>query len=391
MGVKQVKDLAKFDWEYDTSHQDSALQARGVFIKTFPVRSLKSLTLDEYVVGHHDPSFCKLVESGTRSWANIQGTTSFKFGIYFGRTKSDPTRKYRFTEKFGKTKEGAFAAVKASLLDLVALGSKQSPDYARIDANPLSQMLKAKILSLYYPERFLAVCSAEHLEMLGSEMDFPEGLPASQYQNLLLDAKQANATTRKWTAPKFMAYLYKVYVRVDRSIQSPIKKPRARGHRRVDFEEMQKQREQIGRKAEELALEWEKERLIGAQLEHLIDKIDDRRERPAYGYDFFSYSAENEPRFIEVKCVGKLSDSHRFFLSDNEHQTSLSKDHQGGYYFYLVFFDGKGQPSEVLAVLAHQLYPFADMSASSYEVRFDRKHFDSSHPYRLAVGRLLRD
>lgn len=371
-----MKDLAKFGTAYDTSHEDSALQARGLFIKRFPSHSLKNLTLDEYVVGHHDPSFCNLAESGTKAWANIQGATSFKFGIYFGRTRSDSTRKYRFTEKFGGTKKEAFAAVKAALLDLVGLGSKRSPDFAQIDANPLSQMFKAKILSLYYPGRFLAVCSGEHLEMLGSEMGFPEGLPASQYQNLLLDAKEGNPITRRWTEPKFMAYLYRIYVRGDSAFESPIKKPQTKRHRRVDFEEMQKQRGQIGRKAEEYALRWEKDRLIGAQLEHLVNQIEDRRERPGYGHDFLSYGTNEEPRFIEVKCVAKLSDRHRFFLSDNEHQTSLSRDCRDGYYFYLVFFDGKGQPLELQAVLAKQLYPKAGMSASSYEVRFDRKHFE---------------
>jgi Domain of unknown function (DUF3883) len=371
-----MKDVAKFDSEYDTSHEDSARQARGVFIKKFPRHSLQNLTLEEYVAGHQAPSFCNLVESGTKTWANIQGATSFKFGIYFGRTKSDPTRKYRFAEKFGKNSEDAFRAVKTALLDLVALGSKQGPDFARIDANPLSQMFKAKILSLYYPKRFLAVCSAEHLEMLGDEMGFAQGLPSSQYQNLLLDAKQANATTRKWAEPKFMAYLYKVHVRADRSVELPIRKPHARAHRRVDFEEMQRQRQEIGRKAEEYALRWEKERLVGAELEHLVSKIEDRRERPGYGHDFLSHSADNEPRFIEVKCVAKLSDAFRFFLSDNEQQTSVSPDHRNSYYFYLVFFDGKAQPIELLAVMAQQVYSKADMSPSSYEVRFDKTELD---------------
>src|SRR5882762_2984665 len=180
----RVKDLAKFEAEYDTSHEDSALQTRGLFIKKFPLHSLGTLTLDEYVVGHHDPSFCNLVESGTKAWANIQGATSFKFGIYFGKTKSDPTRKYRFTEKFGATEKDAFAAVKAALLDLVESGAADAPDFGAIDANPLSQMFKAKILSLYSPERFLAVCSSEHLEMLAKIMGFPADLPFSQYQNL---------------------------------------------------------------------------------------------------------------------------------------------------------------------------------------------------------------
>lgn len=373
-----MKDVAKFDAEYDSSHEASALQKRGLFIRKFPAHSLGKLTLNEYVVGHQTPSFCNLVESGTKAWANIQGATSFKFGIYFGRTKTDPTHEYRFRDRFGTNQNEAFAAVKAALLDLVALGAAERPDFAAIDANPLSQMFKAKILSLYYPERFLAVCSSEHLEMLGDILGYAVNLPFSRYQNLLLDAKKKDPATRKWSEPKFMAYLYKVHVRGERQIESPIEKPRTKKHRRVDFEEMQKQKAEIGRIAEEYALKWEKERLFGARLEHLIKKIEDRRDRPGYGHDFLSFSADGEYRYIEVKSVAKLADGHRFFLSDNEHQTSVSSEHRTGYFFYLVFFDGNKNPVELLAVLAEQLYPNADMSASSYEVRFDRKELRKS-------------
>lgn len=371
-----MRDITQFEAEYDSSHEDSAFQTRGRFIREFPINSLQKLTLDEYVVGHHTESFCNLVESGTKPWANIQGATAFKFGIYFGKTKNDPTRKYRFTKKFGTNEKEAFAAVKAALIALVALGAAERPDFAAMDANPLSQMFKAKILSLYYPERFLAVCSSEHLEMLAEIMGFSEGLPFSQYQNLLLETKRANPTTRKWSAPKFMAYLYKVYVRGGRAIEQPIERPRVRKHRRVDFEEMQKQRAEMGHLAEDYALKWEKERLAGARLEHLTTKIEDRRNRPGYGHDFLSYSAEDEFRYIEVKCVAKLSDGYRFFLSDNEHQTSLSAENCDGYYFYLVFFDGSRNPLELLAIVARQLYPKAELIPSSYEVRFDRKEFE---------------
>ena len=371
-----MKDLAKFDTEYDTSHEDSALQRRGQFIAQFPLDSLNKLALDEYVVGHHKPSFCNLVESGTKAWANIQGATSLKFGIYFGRTKSDATRKYRFVAKFGATEKDAFAAVKAALIDLVKLGADEAPDFAAIDKNPLSQMFKAKILSLYFPERFLAMCSAEHLQMIAVILGFPENLPASQYQNLLLKTKSADRMTRKWSEPKFMAYLYRVYIRAQLGAERSITKPKIRRHRSVDFEEMQKQSSEIGRIAEDYALNWEKNRLVGARLAHLIDKIKDRRERPGYGYDYLSYSAEDEHRYIEVKCVAKVSDGHRFFLSDNEHQTSLSPEHKKGYYFYLVFFEGSRSPVELVAIFADKLYPKAEMLPSSYEVRFDRKDFE---------------
>jgi hypothetical protein len=74
--------------------------------------------------------------------------------------------------------------------------------------------------------------------------------------------------------------------------------------------------------------------------------------------------------------VAKLTDGYRVFLSDNEHQTSLSAEHCDGYYFYLVFFDGRRNPLELLAIVAEQLYPKAELLPSSYEVRFDRKDFE---------------
>lgn len=366
--------LARFEARYDTSHEDAALRSRGQFIRKFPLDSLPNLTVDKYVIGHRKRSFCWFVEPGTKDWANIMGATSFKFGIYFGRTKSDPTHKYRFRDRFGTNEKEAFEAVKAAVLYLVKLGAEEQPDFAAIDANPLSQMFKAKILSLYFPKRFLPVCSGEHLDMVGSRLGFPEGLPHSQYQNLIHTAKKRHPKTRSWSEPRFMAFMYKVYIRGEGRITSPITKPRAK-HRRVDFEEMQRQRAEIGRIAEEYALRWEKERLAGASLEHLIDKLEDRRDRPGYGHDFLSHSADDVQRYIEVKCVAKFSDGYRFFLSDNERQTSLSAKHCGGYFFYLVFFDGSSNPMELLAIGADQLYPKAELLPSSYEVHFDRKEF----------------
>lgn len=72
-----------------------------------------------------------------------------------------------------------------------------------------------------------------------------------------------------------------------------------------------------------------------------------------------------------MKSVAKLSDGHRFFLSDNEEKTSRSAQHADAYYFYLVFFDGTGEPDSLTAILADHLYQNADLTASSYLVRFD--------------------
>jgi hypothetical protein len=365
--------LQAFDGTYDTKHEDIAAQVRGEFLEKFPITSLPLMKRDDYVIGLQSPTFCAHVEAKTRPWANIQGATSNKFGIYFGKTKTDPEKKYRFTHKFGETSDEAFSSVKAALLALVRLGEASVLDFSKIDDNPLSQMFKAKILSLYFPDKFLNVCSAEHLEMLGSELGYADGRPISEYQYLLLKAKLSNAITRKWSNPKFMKFLYDEYVRAGSAVTNIVQKPRLKLHQKVNFEDISKQRDAIGKAAEEFAVEWERQRLAGAELSHLISKIDDRRDRPGYGYDFLSHTSQTEQRYIEVKSVGKLpgGQGHRFFLSENEYVVSKSVDYRDAYFFYLVFFNGNGQPFELQPIRADEFYKLGEMSPASYVVRFD--------------------
>jgi hypothetical protein len=365
--------LEAFERAYDITREDIAAQTRGDFLKAFPLKNLPNIKLDDYVIGHQRPTFCAHVEAKTRPWANIQGATSEKFGIYFGKTKTDSKKIYRFTRRFGETRDDAFRSVKAALIALVGLGQAPDIDFAAIDSNTLSQMFKAKILSLYFPDRFLNVCSSDHLAMLGAELGYGEDRLNSEYQHLLLEAKLSNATTRAWSNPKFMSFLYDTYVHGDRKPLIEVQKPPKRAHRKVNFEDVQGQRDEIGKAAETYALEWEKQRLDGISLGHFISKIEDRRDRPGYGYDFLSHTAPKLQRFIEVKSVGKLrgGEGHRFFLSDNEHSVSNSPDHRGAYFFYLVFFDGNGLPIELRPIRADELYKKSEMWPASYVVRFN--------------------
>jgi hypothetical protein len=365
-----VSALNAFDADYDTAIEDLASQSRGAFLKAFPIKQLAGMTIDQYVIGLRSPTFCTYVEAKTRHWAAIQGAPAFKFGVYFGKTKTDPDKRYHPTRKFGSNAEEAFAAVKAALLELVHEGAKSKPEFAAIDANPLSQMFKAKILSLYFPDRFLAVCSTEPLELLAGETGLPDNLPCSEIQNRLLDVKADNPITRAWSNPKFLRFLYDTYVPKKRKKPGAENKPRKKTHRKVNFEDIQAQRGAIGKKAEKFALQWEKDRLNGAGLAHLIDHIDDRTDRPSYGYDFLSHTSAKKPRYVEVKSISKHGGQHQFFLSDNERTVSCSPEHRNAYYFYLVAFN-EGEPVGLTPRLAANLYATADIAPASHTVLFD--------------------
>lgn len=366
-------ELHNFAQSFDTSKEDKAVCTRGQFLHSFPLNKLKDITLDDYVIGKGTASFCACVEAKSKAWANMQGATARKFGIYFGKTKSDPTMKYRFTQKFGKTKNAAFDKVKETLLDLVKAGKSKS--FKKIDENPLSQMFKAKILSLYFPELYLNICSSEHLKKIASDMKIPKKQFVSEYQHLLVQKKMSNSITKDWSNPKFMSFLYAKFIRGDLNTapSATVKEPRKKARHRVNFEDIAANRDAIGKASEEFAIEWEKNRLIGLGYQKLAAKIEDRRDIPSYGYDYLSFSAPGHERYIEVKSVGRdrKEDCFRFYLSENELSTSNSDESCSDYYFYLVFFGKDGKPCNLLAKHAKEFYTNSEISPCAYVVRFD--------------------
>lgn len=366
-------ELMEFERLFDSSHEDRAVECRELFIKAFPLKRLRDLTVDDYVIGKGTDSFCAYVEPKTKAWANIQGATASKFGIYFGKTKSAPKKQYRFTRKFGANKSEAFQEVKVALLDLVKAG--KSKNFSAIDSNGLSQMFKAKILSLYFPDNYINVCSSEHLELFASKLGIPEKSYSSEYQHLLTEWKRGNSITKKWSNPKFMYYLYSKYLpeKLKTTISRKLKKPTRKAHHKVNFEDILDTRSVIGKKSEEFALQWEKNRLIELGYPELASQIIDRRNIPTYGYDFMSHNHHGHERYIEVKSVGKdkADGGFRFYLSENEHSVSNSKEHTQEYYFYLVLYGSDGNPRDLLARRASELYASGELRPCAYVVRFE--------------------
>ncbi|AOR59329.1 DUF3883 domain-containing protein [Pectobacterium parmentieri] len=371
-------DLHTFGKDFDTVYEDKALISRGQFLHAYPLNRLKDITLDEYVIGKGTASFCACVEAKTKAWANMQGATAYKFGVYFGKTKDDLKTQYRFTKKFGKTTNEAFHRVKEALLNLIQAG--QSKNFREIDENPLSQMFKAKILSLYFPDIYLNICSSEHLTEIALKMGIQEQKFVSRYQNLLVENKLANKITKDWSNPKFMSFLYAKFIREDlkKNISITIKKTRKKARRKVNFEDISASRDAIGKMSEEFAIEWERNRLIGLGYQNLVEKIEDRRDTPSYGYDYLSFNTPGHERYIEVKSVGRnrKEECFQFYLSENERSVSISDESSKDYYFYLVFYSKDGNPYDVLAKRAKDFYSNSEMFPCSYVVRFDLEEND---------------
>jgi hypothetical protein len=234
-------------------------------------------------------------------------------------------------------------------------------------------MFKAKILSLYYPEKFIGVCSTEHLAKLAEIFVFDTHSSPSATQHRVMSVKNGNPVTSEWSNPKFMQFLYHTYklkAETD-SASDPTPPKLAKRHKTVDFDALRKAWQEIGETSEKYAWEYEERRLTGAGLEHLISKMKDRRDRPSHGYDFETFSSNVTLRFVEVKTVAKIrGGGHRCFLSETEYAVSQSAEHAAEYYFYFVSLDSNGEPCKVTPVLARDHYQRAERRPVAFELRF---------------------
>ena len=163
----QISELREYQLEFEKFRKDiNSVFKRlsklvGKFKNDYPPEKISSLKLDDFVSGKGDPTtFCNRIENELNDWGNIHGSTAKKFGIYYGVDGDDKQKKYRIGKAtFGSSIDEAFKKVKASIMELI----NNESDFALLKSNPISPMFKGKILSIYFPENFLNIFSATHL------------------------------------------------------------------------------------------------------------------------------------------------------------------------------------------------------------------------------------
>lgn len=128
-------------------------EKRKKFVSHFTKDYIKNkLTKEEYVIGFgkDNKSFCYLIERELGELGGIRGANSYKFGLYYGKTKSDNKIKYRYTKKFGRSPDSAFRKIKEELYNLIDETIKLK-EFKEIPSL-ISEMFKYKIMYVYNPK-----------------------------------------------------------------------------------------------------------------------------------------------------------------------------------------------------------------------------------------------
>jgi len=367
---------ARFETRIDEllNNRKKLYALREKFVNKFTPEFIKDMPIELYAIGNKEAgrgeNFCYILERKLGDLGSIVGANAFKFGVYYGKTSSDPEEKYRFTKKFGSTYQEAFQEVKKEILNLLKAGETENLE--EIVRNKLSPMFKGKILSTYYPDRYLNTFSDGHLKhyLTHLNIDTLKLIKADPVlkREALVKFKNQDAVMKNWALDIFSTFLDEEYPKKPNSRgniesnQDPLRDYRqpefsinpqpewidlqtvspnitnSGGHKgnrnsNPDYEKEARILKRLGNRGEKIVFDLEKSRLSEQGKKTLAEKVE-RAKYDHLGYDIKSFEENGEPRYIEVKTTRSKIGNANFFLSINE--LNKAKELQN-YYVYIVY------------------------------------------------------
>lgn len=189
------------------------------FLIEFPLERLKNLAVEEYTNLNKSDSFCYWVETKLRKLGSIQGSTSYKFGIYeFNKEPREGSgyshdEKYAWLSKYGSDSKSAYETILSNLVKIAECA--QVGDFEAIDSIDMSNMFKWKIAFLYSDYKLLNVFSEDSIRYLSKKFGMMDSEKAkfSQMYKYLLEQKGEEEDVFEYSAKiwnEWFAYKTKV-------------------------------------------------------------------------------------------------------------------------------------------------------------------------------------
>jgi MoxR-like ATPase len=183
---------------------------RQQFLAKFPASRLSDLTLEQYALGleRKSESLCYWLEFKTRTLGLMPGGDAFKYIVFYRKKEN----KWEFESKY-RNEEEALDKVREGLVTLVHLA--EADKYEELESvEPFrhTNSYRVKLLSLYFPDKFLPISSIEHLKsfclQFGIETNFDSQISMNR---ALMQFKAEHEETKDWSGFKFMRFLYEFF------------------------------------------------------------------------------------------------------------------------------------------------------------------------------------
>lgn len=183
---------------------------RDEFVNYFNRDKIAFMEINEYVVGNDNTTtFCYGLWIGLMQLANIRSAFPTDFGVYYSKKK----HQYVPDKRRWDNPEAAFKSMKSAILNLLDAGSKE--DIEALAINPINSMVKGKILSTYFPHRYLSICSNSHLNFYmrayGLYNASTKDLNPVLKREVLVDFKNNDKIMKDWSHDQFAYFMWGVY------------------------------------------------------------------------------------------------------------------------------------------------------------------------------------
>ena len=191
------------EWNPDIEEQ---LKLYKDFQTEFPIAKIRNLTLKEYNNTERKNAFCYWIETRLRKLGSIQGSTSYKFGIY--EYNEDPREdngysfdgQYAWLSKYGKSSDEAYTNVHSNIINIIE--AAQRGDLDEIEKIDISPMFKWKIAFLYSDFTLMNIFSREGLVYLANKygLEFADKATLCKLYQFLLSKKGTEEHILKYSA-----------------------------------------------------------------------------------------------------------------------------------------------------------------------------------------------
>ncbi len=214
MSINKLKELAS---KYSLSDEivEQREKDRLSFIEKFPLTRLKDLSIDQFVQGTDDNSFCYWLEFKKIGFG-IGGGNASKFGIYKTKNKEEIVYATSYgknkTYLYDKAAKDYFSDLLNKILKALDYTKENQIDKIKELEIPMWNMVLQKILGIYYPEKFLTIGSPTVLIKCAKELGI-ENIEHSSDNSILINYEckkiiSKNPQFSKWSNEKIGTFIW---------------------------------------------------------------------------------------------------------------------------------------------------------------------------------------
>jgi 5-methylcytosine-specific restriction protein B len=229
-----IETLIKKGTNYNISQEylDSKERGRIEFVSKFPLDKIFELTLDDYVLGTDKESFCywlefKKIEEKVIVFG-IGGGNASKFGLYKSK---DGLYQIGYGENKkalqGKDLDDYFNSIKYVIVNACKCVDEDRVENIKQMKIPFGNMVLLKILSIYYPSKFITIGSSNALIDLAKDIKLQNiGLNANNLIEINYQCKKAIDKIpefKNWSYEKTGTFIWENYRPIEEKKSSDLK------------------------------------------------------------------------------------------------------------------------------------------------------------------------